>query len=76
MKAMEAFKEIMTLKNLRHTDVCERLGIKSNVLSERFKQKNVSITKLNEMLDIADYKIVLMPKDSPTPVNSFEITND
>lgn len=73
MKSMDAFKEIMKAKDLRPTDVCEKLGIKSNVLSERFKQKNVSITKLNEMLDVADYKIVVVPKDSPVPEDGYEV---
>lgn len=73
MKSMDAFKEIMKIKDLRPTDVCDRLGIKSNVLSERFKQKNVSITKLNEMLSVADYKIVLVPKDSPVPEDGYEV---
>lgn len=73
MKSMDAFKEIMKAKDLRPTDVCEKLGIKSNVLSERFKQKNVSITKLNEMLDVADYKIVIVPKDSPVPEDGYEV---
>ena len=73
MKSMDAYKEIMKAKDLRPTDVCEKLGIKSNVLSERFKQKNVSITKLNEMLDVADYKIVVVPKDSPVPEDGYEV---
>ena len=73
MKSMDAFKKIMKAKDLRPTDVCEKLGIKSNVLSERFKQKNVSITKLNEMLDVADYKIVIVPKDSPVPEDGYEV---
>ncbi len=73
MKSMDAFKEIMKAKDLRPTDVCEKLGIKSNVLSERFKQKNVSITKLNEMLDVADYKIVIVPKDLPVPEDGYEV---
>ena len=73
MKSMDAFKEIMKAKDLRPTDVCEKLGIKSNVLSERFKQKNVSITKLNEMLDVADDKIVIVPKDSPVPEDGYEV---
>ncbi len=73
MKSMDAFKEIMKVKDLRPTDVCEKLGIKSNVLSERFKQKNVSITKLNEMLDVADYKIVIIPKDAPVPEDGYEV---
>lgn len=73
MKTMDAYKEIMKIKNLRPTDICNQLGIKSNVLSERFEQKNISMTKLNEMLSIAGYKIVLVPQDTEIAGESFEV---
>ena len=71
--AMEAFKQIMELKGIRPAVLCDRLGIKSNVLSERFKQKNVSVSKLNEMARMVDYKVVLVPRDSRTPEGGYEI---
>ena len=49
MIAMEAVKEVMKIKEVRPAVLCDRLKIKSNVLSERFKQKNVSVEKLNEL---------------------------
>ena len=73
MKTMDAYKEIMKIKELRPTDICEQLGIKSNVLSERFKQKNISVTKLNEMLSIAGYKILLVPQDTEVTEGTFEV---
>lgn len=73
MLAMEALKEVMKLREVRPAMLCDRLGIKSNVLSERFKQKNVSVTKLNEMLRLMDYKIVLVPREARTPEGGFEI---
>lgn len=73
MLAMEALKEIMKLREVRPAMLCDRLGIKSNVLSERFKQKNVSVTKLNEMLRLMDYKIVLVPREARTPEGGFEV---
>lgn len=39
MTTMEAVKEIMKRKGVRPSDLYEALGVKSNVLSERFKQK-------------------------------------
>lgn len=53
--------------------LCDRLGIKSNVLSERFKQKNISVEKLNEMLKVMDYKIVIVPRESRILTDGFEI---
>ena len=73
MLAMDAVKQVMQIKQVRPTDICESLGIKSNVLSERFKQKNVSITKLNEMLALMGYKIAMVPADTELPEGSFEV---
>lgn len=73
MITMEAVKEIMKIKDVRPAVLCDRLKIKSNVLSERFKQKNVSVEKLNEMLRAMDYKIVLVPREAKIPENGFEV---
>lgn len=73
MVTMEAVKEIMRRKGIRPSDLYEGLGIKSNVLSERFKQKNVSVSKLNEMLRLMDYKIVLTPVDRELDEDSIEV---
>lgn len=73
MIAMEAVKEIMKLREIRPAVLCDRLKIKSNVLSERFKQKNVSVEKLNDMLRAMDYKVVVVPRDTRIPEGGFEI---
>lgn len=73
MITMEAVREIMKRKGVRPSDLSEGLGIKSNVLSERFKQKNVSVSKLNEMLGLMDYKIVLTPTEKQTGDDEFEV---
>lgn len=73
MIAMEAVKEVMKLKEVRPAVLCDRLKIKSNVLSERFKQKNVSVEKLNEMLRAMDYKVVIVPRETKVPDNGFEV---
>jgi hypothetical protein len=73
MIAMEAVKEIMKLRDIRPAVLCDRLKIKSNVLSERFKQKNVSVEKLNDMLRAMDYKVVVVPRDSRLPEGGYEI---
>ena len=73
MIAMEAVKAIMNAKEIRPAVLCDRLRIKSNVLSERFKQKNVSVEKLNEMLRAMDYKVVIVPRESRIPDGGYEI---
>ena len=76
MNTMSAVREIMKLQEVKSSMLCDRLGIKSNVLSERFKQENISITKLNEMLKAMDYKIILVPRNTRLPENSFEVGTD
>lgn len=73
MKATEALKLVMNLQNVKPTGLCGRLGIKSNVLSERFKQDNISVSKLNEMLKVMDYKIVIVPTNKRVTDGEFEI---
>ena len=73
MLAMEAVKEIMKLKDIRPAVLCDRLKIKSNVLSERFKQKNVSVEKLNDMLRAMDYKVVVVPREARIPEGGYEV---
>ncbi|WP_459129199.1 helix-turn-helix domain-containing protein [Guggenheimella bovis] len=70
---MSAVKEIMKNKEVKPSVLCNRLGIKSNVLSERFKQKNVSVKKLNEMLRAMDYKIIVVPRETRLPKDGYVI---
>lgn len=73
MKAALALKEVMKLREVKPAVLCDRLNIKSNVLSERFKQENISVAKLNEMLKVMDYKIVVVPRDTRVPDGGIEI---
>ena len=73
MLAMEAIKEVMKIRSVRPSVLCSRLGIKGNVLSERFKLKNVSVSKINEMLRALDYKIVIVPRETRLPEGGIEI---
>ena len=76
MKPMEAVKAIMEKTNFSTTALCEGLGMdkkKSNVLSQRFTQENVSVKKLNEMLSVMGYKVVVMPTNEKTPKEGFKI---
>ena len=73
MIAMEALREVMKLKEVTTSVLAGRLNIKQNVLSERYKQKNVSVSKLNEMLRMMDYKVVVVPKDARVPSGGFEV---
>lgn len=73
MITMEAVRKIMELKGVRVSVLCDRLGLKSNVLCGRFTQKNVSVSVLNEMLRAMDYKVVIVPRETRIPEGGFEI---
>lgn len=73
MRAMDAVRKVMEESGLRHVDFAYKLGIKSQILSSRYTQKNVSVEKLNEMLSVLNYKIVIMPKVYENPKDSFTI---
>lgn len=73
VKAMEAIKAIMSLKGVRPSDICRELNIKSNVLSQRFQQENISVTKLDEMAKLMEYKIVMVPSETELSDDYFEI---
>ena len=73
MKTTEILKAIMTAKDVGVTKLASRLGKKTNVISERVRQTNISIDKLNEMLRVLDYKVVIVPIDGKLPKDSFEV---
>ena len=64
MKAGEAVKEVMRKEDIKQAELCSRLKIKQPTLSERLSQKNISVNKLNEMLNMMGYKIVVFPRDA------------
>lgn len=73
MVAMEALREVMKLKGISTSALSKRLGIAQNTLSERYKQKNVSVGKLSEMLRVMDYKVVIVPNTARLPDGGIEV---
>ena len=73
MKATDAVKEIMKVKGIRKVDLRRRLGLESNTMSNRLDQEDISIVKLNEMLRVMDYKVVIMPRESRIGTDAYEV---
>lgn len=73
MKAFEAVRAIMTATSTKVADIAFRTNKKSNVISERLSQENISIEKLNEMLRVMNYKIVVMPREARVPEGGYEV---
>lgn len=73
VKAAEVIRAIMARNSIKVSTLAARLNIKSNVLSERLSQPNVSMNKMNEMLRAMDYKIVVLPREARIPDGGFEV---
>lgn len=73
MKVTDIIRELMQVRDVKPSVLAARLGIKNNVLSERLTQKNMSINKLNEMLRVLDYKVVILPRDKRVPEDGYEV---
>lgn len=64
MKATDIVRAIMKNKGVKIAALADKLKIRSNVISVRLTQDNISIAKLDEMLRLMDYKIVVVPRDT------------
>ena len=64
MKTTDALKKIMQTQGIGTNKLADILGKRPTVISERIHQENISISKLNEMLKVLDYKIVLVPRET------------
>ena len=73
MKAVFAIREIMKMQEIGVNKLADRLNKKQNVISERLRQDNISVSKLNELLRVLDYKILIVPRNTSVPKDSFEI---
>ena len=73
MIPMEVIRKIMQIKSVNGSTLASRLSIKQSTLSQRFTQKNISIDKMNEMLRVMDYKMIVVPRQTRLPDGGFEL---
>jgi signal recognition particle subunit SEC65 len=73
MKANEAIREVMKATGTKVSDLAFRINKKSNVISERLSQENISIKLMNEMLRAMGYKVVAVPRETRIPEGGFEV---
>ena len=73
MKAGDAIKKVMEEQGVRVSQIAYMTGKKSNVISERLSQENISVGKMLEMLRVLNYKIVIMPRDAKTQDGRYEV---
>ena len=76
MKATEIVRKIVELKGMKYAQLAYQLKTNGRVLYERLSQKNISVDKLNEMLQALGYKIVIMPYNTPIKDDWYEVKED
>ena len=73
MKAGDAIKKVMEEQGVRVSQIAYMTGKKSNVISERLSQENISVGKMLEMLRVLEYKVVIMPRDAKMQDGWYEV---
>lgn len=73
MKTSEAVRKVMEATNTKVADIAFRTNKKSNVISERLTQENISVKLLDEMLRVMNYKIVIVPREARIPEGGYDI---
>lgn len=73
MKAVEAVRAIMKEQDIGTNKMADRMGKPARLVSDRLSQENISLSKLNEMLRILDYKIQIVPRETRAIDGSFDI---
>ena len=73
MTTENAIRKIMEVRGKRFMDIAEEMGIATNTLAGRLKSKNISIEKLDEILCVLGYKIMLVPDSREPGAKEYEI---
>ena len=73
MKTVEAVRAVMKEQDIGVNKMAARLDKPSRQISERLSQSNISISKLNELLRVLDYRVVIIPRDVSIPKGGYEI---
>lgn len=73
MKTNEVVRTLLKSKGISVAALAGRIGAKPNTITQRLTQDNISIDKLNEMLRVLDYKVVVVPRESRIPDGGYEV---
>ena len=73
MKATDVVREIMKSQDVGLNKMADRMGKTPRLVSDRLSQDNISISKLNEMLQVLDYKVLVVPRDCKKPSGSYDV---
>ena len=73
MTSEQAIRRIMEIRGIKFSELANELCVANNTLAGRLKSKNISIEKLEEILDALGYKIVVVPETTDLKRWEFEI---
>ncbi len=76
MTSKKLIKTLMTEHNITNAEMAKNLGITQAALWDRLNPKksdNTTVTKLDDMLSILGYKIIVVPDETPIPEGGYEI---
>lgn len=73
MKATQVIRTIVEEKEMKYSELAFQVNVKKNVLSERLRQDNISIDKMNELLRVLGYKMVAVPYDVNVKEDWYDI---
>jgi transcriptional regulator with XRE-family HTH domain len=75
MKAMDAVKAILEEQGVTITQLANRVGKSRATIADKFtgRYESVDVNKLNEIVQAIGYDIVLIPKGSRLPQNSYKV---
>lgn len=73
MTHSEAIRTIMAKKGIRTGQAAARLDMPCNKFVGRIDYQTINIKKLNEVLRVLDYKLVVVPSDTRLKEGEYEI---
>ena len=71
--ATEAIRQILKEKGISIATLSRRTGLQQSTARERLSHDNISVKKLNEMLAVLDYKVVIQPAGKKLVEGAIEI---
>lgn len=77
MKGNKIVRAIMDTQGVTPTQLGKRMGNKPvRLITDRLASKNLTLNKLNDMLLVLDYKLVIMPSNTRIPENSYVVDDN
>lgn len=76
MTSKELIKTLMAEHDITNAEMAKTLGITQAAFWDRLNPKksdNTTVTKLNDMLAIMGYKIMVVPNETPIPEDGYEV---